>query len=149
MGRTLSIYMAIVVHTALPLTIFCVGKSGFCWPQAHSPKPHFNVLFFFASWTAWLYNIALWRWPAAKSHFRRWSQECLIPLVKLTEVRYQKKKKKNQPGPTPDRCFVFLSFFNRKKWNKAGRLPIYCYVTWPFTFFLLLFVRIWWRINHK
>lgn len=43
------------------------------WSEAHSPKLDFSQVFFFASWTALLCNIALWCRTASKSHFRRWN----------------------------------------------------------------------------
>lgn len=86
-----------------------------CWWKCtlpnHQPthQTHFNVVFFFASWAALLYNVALWCRTAVKSHFRRWNHECHIPLVKaFTKV----KSKKNQLGLTPDsrQVFVFCCF---------------------------------------
>lgn len=109
-----------------------------CWWKCtlpnHQPthQTHFNVVFFFASWTALLYNVALWCRTAVKSHFRRWNHECHIPLVKaFTKVKSKKKKKSTGPNSRLQAgvCFLlFLFVFNRRRKKNQEVFPFCCVI---------------------
>lgn len=93
----------------LALDYFSVGKSGFCYPQAQ--KPHFNVVFFFASWTALLCNIALWHWTAScQISFQKVKPR--IPYTFGASTHQAEIQKKNTTRPNCRQVFCFLIFFN-------------------------------------
>lgn len=128
-----------------------VGKSVLNLTTNSLTKASFHVVFFFASWTALLHNVALWCHTAAKSHFRRWSHACLIPLGKAC-TKVKSKKINGAWLQTPGRCLLFVvvvsSFLiegEKKKNRKASHFAVlYNTVSPPHTPPPpLLLIRLW------